>query len=110
MIMAVYGTLRKGEHNEYYLGNARYIKTIRLKGFCLYSYCGIPVASESKLNDEITVELYEIDSRTFKQVKRLEHGYNQKIIEVEDYSAMIWLMKPYNGFFNKIESGDWKDR
>lgn len=125
-IVFVYGSLRKGCHNHFYLEKSEYIGTFRLNGFRLLKLCSsYPTAIRTNnVNDEITVEVYEISDETLNTLDRLEGHPNSNLF----YRQEVNLMKPdklneYKGWIyyctdeevlsirNKeskiIPSGDW---
>lgn len=81
MLIVTYGTLKKGQHNNHILKNAKLISGCAVRGFKLY-YAGFPVASPSEL-ETIRGEIWDIgdpdtddDARdTLMRLDRLE-GYH----------------------------------
>ena len=71
-IVAVYGTLKRGFYNHYYLKNATFLgKAISKNRFILghYSY---PAVVPGKEGAPIEVEIYEVSKETFKNLDQLE--------------------------------------
>lgn len=127
-----YGTLRKNDtganqsnnsnrrkiynFDRFGAGTQKYLKTLRLPGFSLYSLGPYPTISEGP--DEITVELHEItDSRAMSGIRGMEGGagYLEKNIEVENdgetISATIFYYPKERlsarVLAAQIKSGDW---
>ena len=72
-LIAVYGTLRKGQSNHHVLGDSLFIKTTRLKGFLMYGVDSFPAVIRGTEKDEITVEIYRVnDPEILKELDLLE--------------------------------------
>lgn len=86
MLVAVYGTLRKGEGNHRLLTNAKYLGTEQISG-SLYHYGGFPYAI---LNNQhfFTSEIYEINSDQLAALDMLE-GYRNS--------------DKYNNLYNRVK-------
>lgn len=118
MLIAVYGTLRKGLNNDYLLKNAEYIgkyETLpEYKMVDLGQYPGL-------LNNgttSITMEVYEIDDITLGEVDSLEgyvpgnstHTfYERVIIETPFGQGYTYLYKGNRDGADIVELGDWKE-
>lgn len=74
MLVAVYGTLKRGYGNNRYLASSRYVCDGVVRGYQLFN-SGFPVAAPST-NDTISVEVWDIgdDEHTLKGMDSLE-GY-----------------------------------
>lgn len=110
MLVAVYGSLRKG------LGNHRVISqdsthellsTERIGGWEMYSYGGFPYISQGE--GEITIEVYKVDDKTLVPLDRLEgypSFYNR--MQVETSQGLAWIYYINQGSNNRpVLSGDW---
>jgi gamma-glutamylaminecyclotransferase len=119
MYLFVYGSLRKGLHNNYLLDKANYIGTfstvdkyimIGTKSFS-YPYLVHPTYLKSKLYDSvgyiysknIVGEVYEINQSTLKHIDKIEgypEYYTRKTIEVKNNIAKI------NAYAYILENGN----
>lgn len=112
--IVVYGSLRaKPEpfYNFNACGKQQFIKKFNLEGYELYSLGAYPAIIEGKGN--ITVELHEVDERTYQRIRGMElgAGYNEKQIEVDGKLASLYV---YNNAERlrqreRVISGDWQD-
>lgn len=114
--VAVYGTLRKGFHNNYLMGNSRLIDTGKSEFWgTMYSNGGFPILSLDEPGSKIVVEVYEIESEAvFEDLDGLEgypYWYNRTIktfnINGEEIKAWIYHQENVTGL-EEVESGDWK--
>jgi gamma-glutamylcyclotransferase (GGCT)/AIG2-like uncharacterized protein YtfP len=82
MLIAVYGTLRKGCGNyHHYLGGYEPIETTELNGFQMYSLGGAyPYVTEGE--GQITVELYDVPFETVVPMASMEMGAGYSVEEV----------------------------
>lgn len=109
--VAVYGTLREGEGSSCLLENAVKLSTQRIDGFVMYSNGGFPYAVEG--DGEMTIEVYEVDDRTFCRLDMLEgypHHYDRKEIDVIGGKAWIYFVKEGHirlDLLDVIPDGDW---
>lgn len=55
-LVFVYGSLRKGKHNHFYLEKAEFVKEVRLEGYRLCDSYPTAIQSDQKI-----VEAYRID-------------------------------------------------
>ena len=114
-LVLTYGSLRVGEYNHdgfkrRYGDEYQFVRSLELDGFDLYSlgpYPGIK-AGENKLK----VDLFRCSNTCYSSIKSMElgAGYTEKVIELEEGNAVIYM---YNGNINKdriVKSGDWVNR
>lgn len=73
-LIAVYGTLKKGNHNHYLLNGSKYLGKEVINGFLMYSLGGFPCVVKNN-NKSIHCEIYEVDDKTLSNIYRLE-GYS----------------------------------
>jgi gamma-glutamylcyclotransferase (GGCT)/AIG2-like uncharacterized protein YtfP len=126
VLVAVYGTLRKGEGNHRLLETSRYIGrgVTKEKGVMYGKGRGFPILRIPAIEGEegsayIQVEVYEVTPEVLRHLDLLE-GYPQwysrtpfKVImrEKGEVEAFIYHQPAYFGQpSNIIESGDWKDK
>jgi gamma-glutamylcyclotransferase (GGCT)/AIG2-like uncharacterized protein YtfP len=121
MLIAVYGTLRRGGglHEAYRLDELDMLARETLKGFDMYSLGAYPYVVQG--DGEITVELYNADIVTAYQIERMERGagYQVQAVSTSQGEATIFYMtpeedarlqNPENSWFSKpepIQDGDW---
>ena len=109
MKVAVYGTLRQGFYNHRLLENSKFLgKTKTEPRFTMYGH-GIPWIVDGG-STQIVVEVYEIDTETFKSLDFLEGFpvyYNRELIDTEFGEAWIYFRYIEGGFI--VESGDWAE-
>ncbi len=68
----VYGTLKKGYRNHHYLSGSRFLgKAVTKEKFALYAD-SVPFLVKSPPISKVKGELYEVDSRTLRNVDALE--------------------------------------
>lgn len=119
--VAVYGTLRKGFHNHYLLGDSRFID--KGKGHfwgTMYSAGGYPIFSCKEPSVKPIVEIYELPAgeegelvmENLDMLEGYPHWYDRTIktflINSEEITAWIYhqdleLQK------EEIDSGDWAE-
>lgn len=117
-----YGTLRKSQSNSHFLTHSEFKGLDTVNGFIMLDFGGYPVIFESKVEDSIIVEIYEIDDYTLSQIDALEEYSEESSDEnlyfrtiVKSRSGMrgnIYYGKNLEKYMNfkVIESGDWLDR
>ena len=114
MLMAVYGTLRKGNGNfKYFLKDKKCLGTIKVEGFKMYNLgfypCIVPTKNKK---DIITVEVYKLDDEkdkdTINSINGMERGAGYLIGEVETkFGKALYYYYPYIPESECIEHGDW---
>ena len=113
--VAVYGSLRKGMHNHYLLGNSKFLGKAKGSGLVMYSMGGFPAVVPSGNDHEtIVVELYEVSPQVLEILDRLEgypEWYNRKVHtfiteEGTKEEAQIYFM---SRFIDRpvVPGGDW---
>lgn len=70
-LVAVYGTLRRGNVNAHWLANAMFLGTYVSRAIVLYDLGEYPGA-KSTVSDGIEVEVYQIDSQILHALDQLE--------------------------------------
>jgi len=74
MLVAVYGTLKKGFENHHFLKKALFLGEAVSVGKFYLGHASFPAVVPSKKGAPIAVELYEVSKGTMKVLDRLE-GY-----------------------------------
>lgn len=114
----VYGSLRKDEYNyqsfkKLFGDEYNYIRTIKIKGFDLFSFGAYPGIKESEnLDQELTVDIMECSEDCHKAITRMELGAGYKIVTVkddEDIDCDIYVYEYSVNNCKKVNSGDWSD-
>ena len=109
-LMFVYGTLRKGQRNHDWLGNAAVVGTCTtLPRFTLVDAGGFPGVIEPG-EQSIVGEVYQISTHVLYDLDELE-GYPQlfdrRMIDTKFGSCWIYIYLQPHGFEPKVMSGDW---
>lgn len=119
MIIAVYGTLKKGFSNHSFIQGAEYLGSFTTKPeYEMYSFGGFPAITENG-KTAITCELYQVtDQNMLNNIFRLEgyygsgsdNFYDLKLIETPHGKAGIFYIKDINKYRinKKIKSGVWQ--
>lgn len=116
MLIAVYGTLRKGDYNhDRYLREYEPLVTERVDGFELYNMGGsYPYIARGA--DSITVEIYDVPPEVLAPIESMERGAGYDMVKCKTTLGMadIFCMTEeqhaeYQSFrhYPKILSGDW---
>ena len=83
----VYGTLKTGKHNHYYLKQDanKFLSNYTVPGYKLIQIEGhaysVPFMIPSNENDIVVGELWEVTDATYQNIKILESGYSEVEIE-----------------------------
>lgn len=90
----VYGTLRRGEHNHFYLKNQTYLGALQTPAiYTLYDTGPYPAAVANG-NTALTAEIYAVDTSCFAQLDVLEdfpHSYTREQVATPFGRAWIYL-------------------
>jgi len=119
MLLAVYGSLRKGLRNHFYLSKSEFVGQYDTD----HSYSLIDLGSFPGLLKEggtsVRMEVYKIDKETLKNIDRLEgytgKKYNSNLYDRETIKTPFG--DAYTYFYNNdssdamrlVTSGDWTD-
>ncbi len=111
--IAVYGSLRFGHGNWRWLLNCDPVKTEVVNiPFRMISLGGFPGLIPSVENHDITIEIYDVNDRTYKGIEALEgypDFYQKAIIPSSegDLEVYVLLSKRYQRGYDSVENGDW---
>lgn len=116
MLIAVYGTLRRGDNNDGYLRGYETLSTERIEGFEMFNLGGdYPYIARGA--DNITVELYDITPETLAPIERMERGAGYDMVKCKTTLGMADIfcvtekahadMQTGRHIPPKILSGDW---
>lgn len=106
-LVAVYGSLRRGLHNSYLLKGSIPLGKYVVNGFDMYSLGGFPAIIFG--SGDITIELYEVDTPTFKRLDNLEGFptfYDRTQVDTPRGSAWIYFQHEIPSK-EKVDDGDW---
>jgi len=111
MLIFVYGTLRRGEHNHLQLGPARYVREAwTAPHYELVDLGDYPALLESGA-DAVRGELYEVPDSWLSHLDAFEDVptlYERKQISLDDAHALGYVMRrDVAGSAPRISSGDW---
>lgn len=106
----VYGTLMKGQLNNYLLSDSKYLGDAVLKGYALNNiYNARFPAISKKQNCSVTGEVYEIDEETEANLDSLEgvhYNLYDKSVEViqmiegeQNYEAIAYVVNKQNRLY-----------
>jgi gamma-glutamylcyclotransferase (GGCT)/AIG2-like uncharacterized protein YtfP len=118
----VYGTLRKGQGANRFLGDAEFVEEVRLPGYDMYALGWFPGIVPNPDNKEGVVgEVYELtDDDKIKDLDAYE-GYSpdyeehslylRREVEVLGKPTYVYVYnRPVDGIVDmKLPSGDWKE-
>jgi gamma-glutamylcyclotransferase (GGCT)/AIG2-like uncharacterized protein YtfP len=109
-LVAVYGSLRKGLGNHPVIEGAECKGNTIIKGWDLYSLGAYPFVVEGE--NELTVEVYEVDSemrqRRLDGLEGYPNFYDRIQVDTEFGKAWIYFMhEKYTEGAPLVEHGDW---
>jgi gamma-glutamylcyclotransferase (GGCT)/AIG2-like uncharacterized protein YtfP len=113
MLVAVYGTLRKGGGNDILLSGSEYKGSFRTEPIFTMFNIGCPYVSTGG-TDSITVEVYSISDETLRWLDQLENYpglYDRTQIDTPWGKAWMYIIDSFH--FNGasyVPSGDWMKR
>ena len=79
MIVAVYGTLRKGQPNHHLLGNSAFLGTASLPSGYVLTVAQLPFLTRKNNGLGALIELYSVDAATLSTLDYLEGHPNMYI-------------------------------
>ena len=112
--VAVYGSLRKGLHNNSLLRNAQFLgEALTTPEFQLVSLGSFPAIKEG--NSAVKVEVYRVDKSTMQSLDWLEgyrgegcnNFYDKELIDTPYGKAYIYTMRGCERHSSVVDSGDW---
>lgn len=105
MILAVYGSLKKGKHNHRWLNDAPMLGESKVRGTMYLVHGSYPVIMDDG-DSEYVAEVYDVDEYTYAHISAIEEacGYSARDLETEYGTAKVFYG---TDLFNKqIESGE----
>lgn len=109
MLLAVYGTLRKGFYNHRLISHCRFLGETKLNGWVMVDVGAYPAIFPG--DSQIVVEVYEIDDKDLTTCDYLEgfpSYYNRMLVDTEFGKAWIYFWDSRSDL-PLVESGDWND-
>ena len=110
-LILVFGSLRKLSKRGYNFnrcGPQKYIRSLTLEGYDLFSLGSYPAICRGK--GTLHCELHEVDNETYESISNMELGaaYSEGTVDLPEGPATIYLY-PSDRLTNrqKVESGDW---
>lgn len=88
-LIAVYGTLKKDNHNHFIIESSRFIGHGYITGYDMYAIGvmkygrGYPYIVPSDSTEHIEVEIYDVDEDTQMAIDYLETGYKKIETDIE---------------------------
>lgn len=117
MLLAVYGTLRKGDGNHRFLRGQKLLSTERVEGFEMFNLGGAyPYVARG--GDNITVELYDITPDVLAPIESMERGAGYAMCKVKTtlgLADIFYMEEKQHAHYQtgkrantpKVLSGDW---
>lgn len=107
MLIAVYGTLRKGDGNyNHYLNGHEPLGTHHVEGFNLYSLGSYPYVTHGEPTDEVLVEVYDVDLQTVVPIASMEMGAGYDICEVETDYGLAYMFVFGEERHQRLQAGE----
>lgn len=117
----VYGSLRKGEYNNYMLDNSKYLGKGIIRGYKLFSLGSYPFIFKTyDEKDIVVVEGYDVDMYSANTIKYMEicAGYKIENVEIEVIegdlgrviNGSVFVLEEMCDNKGEIEGGDWVNR
>lgn len=95
-------------HDRFGDGTQRYIRTLTIDGYDLYSLGAYPAICPGA--GKVVCELHEVEGRAFRGIQAMERGagYTEATIDLPEGAATIFTYDP-NHLMGcpKVASGDW---
>lgn len=109
MKMAVYGSLRAGYNNHFYLSEATCHGEATLKGYDLYQAFG-PIPGIVKGEGEVVVELYsDYDLESIDLLEGEGKMYKRTVVNINGEDCYTYVYMHDVAKDGRIDSGDYKD-
>ena len=114
IIVAVYGSLKRGFYNHHLLASSNFLSVGTVKGFEMYSLGAYPMVIEGR--GSISVETFEVTPDVMASLDRLEgfpSYYGRQIVTVETehcpIEAWLYMGQPHQVKRQpRVRSGCWQ--
>ncbi|MDC0611280.1 gamma-glutamylcyclotransferase [Vibrio sp.] len=111
-LVFVYGSLRKGESNHWYLESSQFIGAFATEPeFAMYDLGPYPGIVEGSFS--VRGEVYQIDDDTLHHLDELEDvpvEYRRETIETPYGEAWVYIYQDASNLNQLVSSGDWCER
>jgi gamma-glutamylcyclotransferase (GGCT)/AIG2-like uncharacterized protein YtfP len=114
--ICVYGSLRVGEYNYNYFKSRygedmKYIRTVMLEGYKLYSLGSYPGIKESQGVETLLVDILEVSEDLYYSITEMElgAGYSCKQLNIDGIDTTLYVYEGPVSDKNLVESGDWSN-
>ncbi len=107
-LVAVYGTLRRGQSNHHLMQGCAMLGQETLAGFCMYDLGPYPAAIPAA--GQIVCELYQVNTAQLHQLDQLEdvpREYRREQVATGLGSAFIYLYQDSEGLQQHPQLEDW---
>lgn len=104
----VYGSLRKGEYNNYMLDNSKYLGKGIIRGYKLFSLGNYPFIFKTyDEKDIVVVEGYDVDMYSANTIKYMEicAGYKIENVEIEVIAIALGTRSSIEGDLGRVING-----
>lgn len=112
--IAVYGSLRLDEYNYNYFksrypNEIKFIKTIAISGYKLYSLGSYPGIKETSDNTELVIDIFEVSENVYSMITDMElcSGYKIKKLDIDNIPTTLYVYTANIANCTLVESGDW---
>ena len=114
IIVAVYGSLKRGFYNHYLLETSTFMATGQVDGFQMFNLGSYPMVVSG--SGQIEVELFEVNRATFTDLDRLEgfpNYYGRQMVTVQTPHCPVeaWMylgQRQQVKSYKQVRSGTWK--
>lgn len=114
LIVAVYGSLKRGFYNHHLLQHSAFLADGTVDGYAMYSLGSYPMVIRGR--GAISVELFDIDQATLARLDRLEgfpHYYGREVVTVSTphcpVEAWLYVGQPHQVKWQpRVSSGCWE--
>ena len=116
MLLAVYGTLRRGGALNPYLGNAPFLGQETVPGYEMYSFGSYPYITPG--DGDILAEVFDVAEREATKTERMERSAGYKMAEIQTRFGTAHLFyvpeethqrQVLEWETPRIKSGNWMD-
>lgn len=117
MLIAVYGSLKRGfyNHSRFGMSSMLLVQSGIVEGFKMWRVDGVPFPFVTRnpwcedMTGRVSVEVYEIDEQLFDVLDRMESGagYMSCPVIVGTISATMWIVPERPMGAKPIEDGVW---
>lgn len=103
MIIAVYGSLKKGMHNHHWLEDAPMLGDIKVRGTMYLVHNSYPVLMDG--DDVHEAEVYDVTDDVYNKILRIEQNAGYAVREIETEFGTANVFYGTDEFENDITNG-----